>query len=200
MATFVHFSPSDLSTIQDDFKAAERRCMRCLNSLTLSPRLSRPPGGGDPVMDLVLRSETVTLLKEAFGTDGGDEGLLDTIKNVFTTFSGRASRLAVSFVPKSSAPNKWDFDAYTKPSEANSLYVRDGYFRKSSGKSTVANPQSDRVLTLIHEHVHLIFSRNPGDGHPGGQFLYFGRTTLGAAASDAVKNPYCYQYYAEFVP
>jgi hypothetical protein len=71
----------------------------------------------------------------------------------------------------------------------NEIFVTAAYFPP--------RPASDRVLTLIHEFIHL-FNRAPG--HPGGQFTFFQRATLGLDFDDAVLNPYCYEGFARFLP
>jgi hypothetical protein len=199
MATFTGFTTADLATIQGDFQAAEQRCMKCLNSLVLSMKMEYDPQAKDLAPTYVLSAKAVQLLTEAFSTDGSDEGLLETIKNTFAGFRGRAASLSVSYEPQQAAPNQWDFAAFVKSSEPNKMFIRPEYFRAVAGGKATAKPQLDRVLALIHEYVHLRFPTNPGDGHPGGQFLSFGRGPLGVAANDAVRNPYCYEYYAQFV-
>jgi hypothetical protein len=71
----------------------------------------------------------------------------------------------------------------------NAIWLRPLYFRLSS---------RDRGLTLIHEHVHIV--RTSGnDPHPGGVRVNFGATSLDIPYAKALNNPYCYQYYADWI-
>jgi hypothetical protein len=38
-----------------------------------------------------------------------------------------------------------------------------------------------------------------GDGHPGGQIIMFQPGNIQIDYSNAIRNPYCYQYYADWV-
>ena len=83
-----------------------------------------------------------------------------------------------------------EFLAFTKPDDEKSIFVRDIFFQRSARY---------RAITLIHEYVHLRFPQNQGDGHPGGTIIMFEEGEIGIKYEDAIKNPYCYQYFVDWL-
>ena len=75
-----------------------------------------------------------------------------------------------------------EFDALVDRTRPNTIFLRREYFNKTA---------DERALTLLHEYVHMAFPNNPGDGHPGGQQISFGRAVMGIPFVDASRNPYC---------
>jgi hypothetical protein len=132
----------------------------------------------------------VQLLQEAFSIDGSDDQQVGRIKDTFLTFGPRMANALVRFAPHQAAPNRWDFAAFVDPSRPTDLFIRPGYF----GLQAV-----DRAATLIHEYIHMKYPNNSGDGHPGGQYISFTRASLNVPFDQAVRNPYCFQYYAQYV-
>jgi hypothetical protein len=92
-----------------------------------------------------------------------------------------------TFVSARPQPGVIEFDAFVDRTRPNTIFLRREYFAKTA---------DERALTLLHEYVHMVFPNNPGDGHPGGQQISFGRAVMGIPFADASRNPYCYQYYA----
>jgi hypothetical protein len=183
MATkFVGLNPSQTRTLTSDFTEAARFCMVAVNSLIVNPQMQ-------------INRRPQDLLRLAFHISSDDSDFDDevqTIKNTFLVIPSRATQLTVSRDTSrpTGASNTIEFLAFTKPTEANSIFVRDGYFSQA---------QRDRALTLIHESVHLIFPANFGDGHPGGVVILFDEGDVGIDFDDASKNPYCYQYFVDWL-
>ncbi|MGD0568540.1 MAG: hypothetical protein ABSA78_09050 [Candidatus Sulfotelmatobacter sp.] len=183
MATkFVGLNPSQTRTLTSDFTEAGRLCMVAVNSLIVNPQMQ-------------INQRPQELLRLAFHISSGDSDFDDevqTIKNTFLVIPSRANQLTVSrdTSPPTGASNTIEFLAFTKNSEANSIFLRDGYFSLA---------QRERALTLIHESVHLIYPANFGDGHPGGVVIMFAEGDVGIDYDNASKNPYCYQYFVDWL-
>ena len=184
MATkFVGFKPAQTTTLQSDFAQARHLCMYATNSLLMNSegQLNRRP------------KEVLLLTFHLSGNGDGIWDMVGPIKDTFLGFQPRSDRMTVSF--DASRPtgdqNSIDFLAFTKPSnDRNGVFVHKEYFGLSP---------RDRALTLIHEYVHLRCPENGGDGHPGGQVIMFDEGDVGIDYDKAVKNPYCYQYFADWL-
>jgi hypothetical protein len=87
-----------------------------------------------------------------------------------------------TFVSARPQPGVIEFDAFVDRTKPNTIFLRSEYFAKTA---------DERALTLLHEYVHMAFPNNPGDGHPGGQQISFGRAVMGIPFVDASRNPYC---------
>ncbi len=183
MATkFVGFNDRQLKTLMADFVEASRLCMCAVNSLLLTPQMQ-------------MKQRTKELLQLTFHLSPiGDESWdkVDPIKITYLSFQPRTDRMVVSFDASSPTGNSntIEFHAFTKSSDPNSVFIRGQYF---------PNDRRYRALTLIHEHVHLCNPLNPGDGHPGGAIIMFDEGDVGVEYVDAIRNPYCYQYFADWV-
>jgi hypothetical protein len=93
-----------------------------------------------------------------------------------------------------SRENQLDSAAFVVVGRPNEIFFRNSYFDITRSQ--------DRAALLIHEFVHLRYPDNPESGHPGGRgtFHFDGRGRVGIAAPQAVRNPYCYEYYAQHMP
>jgi hypothetical protein len=183
MATqFVGFNHAQTRTLTSDFAEAARFCMVAVNSLIVNQQMQ-------------INRRPQELLRLAFHISAGDSDFDDevqTVKNTFIVIPSRVTQVTVS--RDTSRPtgnsNTIEFVAFTKSSVPNAIFVRDTYFSRA---------QRDRVLTLIHECVHLINPLNSGDGHPGGVVIMFAEGDVGVDYDDASKNPYCYQYFVDWL-
>ena len=183
MATrFVGFNASQTRTLTADFAEAARLCMVAVNSLIVNPQMQ-------------INQRPQDLLRLAFhisSSDADSDDEVQAVKNTFLVIPSRATLVTVS--RDTSRPtgnsNTVEFIAFTKSSDPNFIFVRDSYF---------ALAQRERALTLIHECVHLINPLNSGDGHPGGTVIMFGEGDVGVDFDDARRNPYCYQYFVDWL-
>jgi hypothetical protein len=183
MATTFHgFNADQTKTLRSDVAEAKRLCVVASNSLIMN-------------VEADINPRPKELLREAFNLSGtGDEYFdkIDPIKNTFLGFQSRIDRTSLSHDSSrpSGDPNSMEFLAFVKPPDETSVFVRDIYFRRD---------QRTRAIALIHEYVHLRNPRNPDSGHPGGVVLSFDEADLGIKYDDAIKNPYCYQYYVDWL-
>ncbi len=189
MPTFAGLNAAQTTIVTKDIAQARQLAMRAVNSMTLSA-IAAPGGSRD--YSYGIRPAAAKLLYEAFciNETQPDPDQVDKVKNVFLSFAGRMQGTAFTFVPGRAKPGVIEFEAFTDRTKPNTIFLRVEYFAKAD---------ADRPLTLLHEYVHLVFSNNPGDGHPGGQKIAFGRTVMGIPFADASRNPYCYEYYAHYV-
>jgi hypothetical protein len=131
-----------------------------------------------------------------FHLSGGGDDFWDKvgpIKDTFLGFQPRSDRLTVTRHTSRATgdPNSMEFTAFTKSSDRDSIFIRDVYFSRSP---------TDRALILVHEYVHLRNPMNPGNGHPGGIVIMFDKEgDVGIDYDDAIKNPYCYQHFVEWL-
>lgn len=183
MATkLVGFNATQTRTLTSDFAEAARFCMVAVNSLIINAQMQ-------------INQRPQDLLKLAFHISASDANFDDevqTIKNTFISIPGRATVVTVSHDTShpTAATNTIEFVAFTKDSSPNFVFVRDAYFSRA---------QRDRALTLMHECVHLIYPPSSGDGHPGGVVIMFAEGDVGIDYNDASKNPYCYQYFVDWL-
>lgn len=191
MTTYNNFSTQRLSVIQTAVRAAGQLAIRCMTSMSLSITPNRSPTG-QRGYGFQLRPEIIQLLREAFAINNGNSQQIDQIRNKYSAFSGRMNNTTFQFDSSPTAPNRWDHAAYVVPSQSNQIYIRNEFFRQQP---------PEQALMIIHEYIHLLYPNNPGDGHPGGMILALARTPqgLGIPFDQAVRNPYCYDYYGQFV-
>lgn len=180
MRNFQGFAQGEQTVVEARSADAEALCMLCANKLTLS---TSP------------KPEIGALLSEAFNITKRDEA-----REVMDTFMMAKMRLGqVTYkrdtTPK--APNAWEAAAYVIASstvDANSIFIRNEFFGEL---------KLDQTTKLIHECVHLRYPNNPGDGHPGGKFMMFNgqrlKKKLPFTTQQAIRNPYCYEYFAQVV-
>src|SRR5947209_13479201 len=180
-STFTGFSGTQKSKLQSDIHQAKTLTMTAVNSLlyTLDGRPS---------------IRTATLLAWAFALPPGDPQIWDKIEPIKTTFgvfSSRIDRVAFVHDTKPASTGEIDFDAYViTPSSTDKIFVRDSFLGKHDPR--------DRALTLIHEFVHLVHTQF-GEDHPGGAVISFDASSLGVPYDKAIKNPYCYQAFADWI-
>lgn len=191
MAISHGFTPTRSSTLNADIQAAGQLAMSAVTSMTLSAMPAYKPGRPTEY-DYRIRPAVAELLNEAFAIDARDPDAdqVGIVKNVYGAFTGRMQVTTFRFAPGAGDPKKMEFDAYVDRTKPNTIFVRSTYFDKVA---------SERVEIILHEYVHLRFPHNPGDGHPGGVKLMFGRGSMGIPFSSASSNPYCYEYYAKYL-
>jgi hypothetical protein len=131
------------------------------------------------------------LFREAFAIDSTDEEHAGPIRAVYSGFAARMATANLEFHPGIGDAAALEFDSFPDRTRPNTILVRPSYFFKAP---------VDRALTLVHHYVHLRFPRNPGDGHPGGMVAMFARGSMRITPEDACRNPYCYEYFARFLP
>jgi hypothetical protein len=189
MPIFVGLNAAQTASVTKDIAQARQLAMRAVNSMILTAKAA-PGGSRDYTYG--IRPAVAKLLYEAFCMNATqpDPDQVEKVKNVFFSFDGRMQGTTFTFVPGRAKPGVMEFEAFTDRTKPNTIFLRVEYFAK---------PTSERPLTLIHEYVHLVFSNNPGDGHPGGQQINFTRTAMGIPFADASRNPYCYEYYAHYL-
>lgn len=177
--TFIGFSAQQQHALQADLTLAKKLAMRAVNSMLLTVT-------GMPT------DQTSKLLWWVFKVKADKDvwDRVDPIKSVYLAFGPRLDTVSINFDPSPPAPNAMEFDAYVRPGHASQIFCRSAYFTKTP---------RDRALILIHEFVHLRFSDNSGDGHPGGQIIMFQPGNIQIDYSNAIRNPYCYQYYADWI-
>jgi hypothetical protein len=181
--TFIGFSRNQLHTLRADFLEAQRLCMHAVNNLLLNPAMQ-------------MNERPRELLWLTFHLSGRGDSFWDSVDPIKNTFLGFRPRSEVMTVRHDTsrptgASNTIEFVAFTRPSDANSMFIRNQYF---SGRS-----RRERALTLIHEYVHLRNPQNPGDGHPGGVVIMFGEGDVGIEYRNAIRNPYCFQYFVDWL-
>jgi hypothetical protein len=104
------------------------------------------------------------------------------------------ARVDFQFAAGQCRDSQWESAAFVLVGRPNEIFVRNSFFDISRSQ--------ERAALLIHEFVHLRYPESPESGHPGGRGTFHpgGRGRVGIAAPQAVRNPYCYEYYAEHMP
>lgn len=180
-STFTDFDSTQQHRLKAAITEAKSLTMTAVNSLlyTLDGRPS---------------VRTATFLAWAFALPPGDPQIWDKIEPIKTTFgvfSSRVDRVAFVHDAKPASKTEIDFDAYVvTPSPTDKIFVRNSFLNKHDPR--------ERALTLIHEMVHLIHTQF-GEDHPGGVVISFDASSLGVPYDKAIKNPYCYQAYADWI-
>jgi hypothetical protein len=177
--TFKNFSALHLARIKADVVAAKALSQQCLNSLIYRP--NGPPHG---IQQLLF--DTFMIPSSVWRDDSGWDRL-DKIKLRFGAFGPRMDRSAISFSSAPANPKKLEFGAFVKD-KSDDIFISSLFFGNHSTRG--------RSATLIHEFIHLV---QVPRGHPGGEPLAFGQTNLAIPFDKAVDNPYCYQYFAEWI-
>ncbi len=197
---FTGFTAQRVNTLRGDIASAGKLAQRCVN------RLAFNPSGLDPAIS--------SLLSDMFGTTGNNANQLAEIRRRFAACGPRLMNVNYTFTTRqSTTPSSMGHVAFiefnTLMPITNEIFVTPSYFAPISQPPTAsaatqapAARQSprlplDRVLTLIHEFIHL-FNGQPG--HPGGQFAFFMRFALNLNFADAVLNPYSYEGFARYLP
>ncbi len=132
---------------------------------------------------------TDALLQDVFGIRLNDGARRTTIRNKFESFESRVERLIFVFSNQQldtgaeDEKAEMDFGAWVTRDRQDRIFISPKFFTAES---------TERAPLLIHEAVHLM--RCPG--HPGGVRVSFEREPLNIPASQAIANPYCYQYFA----
>jgi hypothetical protein len=183
MTQYVGFSPRNLDTIRNDVNAAKQLAQRCANALTYGP--------GNPSFKLM------TLLSDTFMVpvrDWDAKKNWDKAGNLRMRFGSFGERIdkAITFAFSEKSPNKpgeMDAAAFVKKDQLNTIYLTPRYFNTAI--------QKQRCALLIHEFVHTILGQT---GHPGGiKVIFGGQTHMGIPFDMSFNNPYCYQYFAEWL-
>lgn len=177
--TFRHFSALHLSRIKADVVAAKALSQQCLNSL-----IYRPGGPAQETRELLF--DTFMIPSSVWRDDGGWDQL-DKIKLRFGAFGPRIDRAIISFHDAPRNSKQLEFGAFVKEG-SDEIFISSVFFGNHSTRS--------RAATLIHEFIHLVQVRRD---HPGGEKVMFDQTTMQIPFDQAVDNPYCYQYFAEWI-
>jgi hypothetical protein len=177
--TFRHFSALHLSQIKADVVAAKVLSNKCLNSL-----IYRPGGPQRAIQQLLF--DTFMIPSSVWQSDDGWDQL-DKIKLRFGAFGARIDRTTISFHNARPDPKHLEFGAFVKDG-ADEIFISSQFFGNHSRQS--------RAATLIHEFIHLVQAPR---GHPGGVKVMFEQTSMDIPFKQAVDNPYCYQYFAEWI-
>lgn len=183
MANFTGFNTRERQIVQSDVHASSQSTMRCYNSL---------------LFNLNNNIVVAELLEEAFSIFRGDpqrQQKTDQVKDTFIWVRNRLQLPTLNFI-RSAGTTPTNLmghaaEVRTNPFVPDTIFVKDVYF---------SNQPLVRVTTIIHECIHLRFPNNPGDGHPGGIFVRFARGALNLQFNDALRNPFSYQYFAQFLP
>jgi len=184
MAKLSGFNPAQTSKLQADIERAKKLAMKCNNRLIMH-------------QDGSLAREIGLLLEDTFGISGADRGQVSQIADRFFSFRGRMDTVKMTFTTQNSSnQNTMGHSAFVNfklgglGGHGNEILVTASYFQ---------NGDLERAGTLIHEHIHLV---NGVPGHPphNTALKFFQRTKIGIDFRDAFFNPYCYQYFAEWLP
>jgi hypothetical protein len=177
--TLIGFSAHQTGTLKADITLAGQLAMAAVNSMLLTAS-GRP---SDRTAQLLWWVFTIS-------PDSTFWDRIDPVKNHYAAFAPRFETVSVNSDASAAAPNTIEFDAYVRHGDYNRIFIRDAYFAKAP---------RERATTLIHETAHLWFKDNTGDGHPGGQIIMFEPGNITISYDDAIRNPYCYQYYADWI-
>ena len=177
--TLIGFSAHQTGTLKADIALAGKLAMAAVNSLVLTAS-GRPSDRTAQLLWWVFTIEADSTVWDR----------IDPVKNHYLAFTPRFETVSVTLDPSAPAANSIEFDAYVKTSDYNRIFIRNAYFAKAP---------RDRAVTLIHETAHLWFKDNTGDGHPGGQIIMFAPGNITITYDNAIRNPYCYQYYADWI-
>ncbi|MCC9602284.1 hypothetical protein LOC67_17150 [Stieleria sp. JC731] len=167
---FRGFPTRKLETIIADLLYAKRLSQQCASKLVLS----RTP-----------KDKLDQLLRDTFSISLRETDKVRQIQSKFLSFRPRMEKTV--FIYKGNQRKQPGFmseDAWVVHAEPFNIYVAQSYFR---------NQARYRAALLIHEYIHHVNDRS---GHPGGDQVAFGRTSIGLPFIQAVKNPWCYQYFA----
>jgi hypothetical protein len=176
---FHDFSDPDERTAQLDVEEAIRRAKA---SASLLGNLG----------NATKNQKTDALLREAFGIGISDANERIFVKKKFESCAQRMGKMLFVYTtkqPPGGDENDMKYGAWVLPPpyEPFKIFVSDAYFK-------IKQPELRSAL-LIHEVMHKLDMPD----HPGKVvFSMIERTPLGVASKDAVRNPYCYQYFAEW--
>lgn len=181
-ATYHGFNEHHKRTVQADLLEAKRFCVVASNSLIVNS-------------DIDINPRPKELLRKVFSLAGSGDDFLDKVNPIKDTFLGFSPRVEQASVRHDSSrptgdPNSTEFLAFTKTTDDKSIFLRDVYFKRD---------QRTRALVLVHEYVHLRYPADPPNDHPGGVLALFAETDIGIDYDDAIHNPYCYQYFIDWL-
>jgi len=181
---FIRFAHPDLAGkpyhIEQDWKAALVLNERC------NLALSNPT------------QETRTLLALTFGITGGNvTEQIDKVRSNFVANLAQLKRARIYYYPSNSFGS---YAAAATPAEPDKIRVKEAFFT-DEWPSTSSRIGLYRSSTLLHEGMHLTLSSDT-DSHPGDrspeffQGLSKAPKSIGIPYELAVKNAYCYQFFA----
>jgi hypothetical protein len=182
MSKYIGFNLKDLKAFKEDVLLAKQLAQRCMNALVY-----RPGGPTQKIQKLLLDTFMISLY------DWESEKNWDKVGDIrmrFGSFGGRMDIVTCSYTRKYPVkPGEMPPMAYIDPQKTNFIFITPLYYKKTV--------QKYRSATLIHEFIHLIQRQS---GHPGSiQIIFGGQTYLGIPFDKAFDNPYCYQYFAEWL-
>ena len=182
MTKYDGFSAKDANTIKNDVNAAKQLAQRCTNALIYRR-------GGPTLTNQKLLSDTFMISPREWDS-GKNWDKASNLRMRFGSFGERMDRITCTFSKKSPTERgEMELGAFVKKSEHNVIYFTPHYFKTAT--------QKKRAAILIHEFIHIVQRQN---GHPGGVKIIFGKqTSLGIPFDKAFDNPYCYQYFAEWL-
>lgn len=182
MIKYVGFNPDDLKIIKNDVNDAKKLAQRCTNAL-----IYRPGGPAFTTQKLLFDTFMISTRDWKSAKNWDKAGKL---RMLFGSFGVRMERVTCKFSKTSPTdPGEMKLGAFVKASEPNVIYLTPLYFKMAT--------QKKRSVILIHEFIHLVQRQK---GHPGGvKIIFGGQTPLGIPFDKAVDNPYCHQYFAEWL-
>ncbi|MEX2561433.1 MAG: peptidoglycan-binding domain-containing protein [Pirellulales bacterium] len=195
---FQGFTPAQEQTLRSDLQLARDISKRCTSILVPGPRnLPRRPGSIPfPVPpQTTLHPEVSGLLMDTFDIDGSNDALVFPIRQRYMNFSPRMHNTIFIFTEE---------HAPTQTHMGHAAFVRFNTLRPFISEIFFTKAYFDtvepkkRACTIIHEYIHMV---NIQPGHPGsteGGMALFSRTRMGIEYGNAVLNPYCYDYFAEW--
>jgi len=181
MTKFERFSVIQLSTIKGDVAAAKQLAKRCMNAL-----IYRPGGPTHTIQKLLFDTFMISVRDWNSGNNWDKSG---DVQMNFGAFGGRMDIITCRYSEKSpTEKGKLEFGAYVSKFEPNIIFLTPHYFNNAN--------QKRRAATLIHEFIHMVQKKGP---HPGKVPIMFQQAHLGIPFDQAIDNPYCYQYFAEWL-
>lgn len=186
MTRYVGFNKKMLFKIKRDVDYARKIANKCENSLIYGPK------GPSPQIRRLL-FDTFSIADMDW--DSVDKKVMLTkLINRFSNFRKRIDNIICMF-PKKPHKGTGQFAAYWYSKTPNYIYFLPAYFRITSIK--------ERAAKIIHEFIHMVQIQQ---GHPGSlsnvdnAVVYFEQTSINIQFQQAFDNPYCYQYFVEWLP
>ena len=195
--TFQGFESPQRLIIEDDLRYAVDLIVECVNALRYEPPSTPLMTGGIypkvPKQQEMQQAKLEKLLQDTFDIGRDDRDRVGIILDRFREFPTRMQRITFIYSDEYRGDETHiTYGAWVKEQETGSVYISDNYF-KLLDPSAEKKRRLERSVTLIHEYIHLIF---PGEGHPGGVFQSDDRAKIGVPFDEAIKNAYCYEYFA----
>ncbi|MFO7524131.1 MAG: hypothetical protein R6W68_01635 [Ignavibacteriaceae bacterium] len=182
MANFIGFSPKDLNTVTNDVVAAKQLAQRCENALIYRP------GGATLKMQKLLLDTFMIPLQDWESEKNWDKA--GKLRMRFGSFGKRIDIITCAYLQNyQNKPGEMPQIAFYDPGKHNVINITPHYF--------INTTQKYRSATLIHEFIHMVQDKI---GHSGNiQITFEGQIYLGIPFDLAYDNPYCYQYFAEWL-